>query len=151
MWSEHPFLNSGYSASLGNNFPPQMLPLSKKDDDWRKRNMDCLEAIARIQYWENLPMMENYKMLHGEFLSYQYEDVDENKYIDLLQYVREKFEVPKRVRHFDFISQVVNALVGELDGNPDIFRVVAKGEAIEEARERERTRLLNEYITQKIN
>jgi len=144
----HPFLqnNTGSIISL----PPQLIPLSDKDEDWEKACMDGLEAIGMRQFWLNQKLRENYRMVRGEFLRWQYEDVDTNEYVSLVQMAQESFQKEMRLHHFDFIKQVINTLVGELEGHPDTYRVKAEGDVVNGARIREKSRLLKEYINQQI-
>lgn len=113
--------------------------------------MDSLEAQGRAQYWRNAKIRENYQMLNGIFLRYQYEDVPENEYVSIVQQAQQMFERQLRMHHFDFISQLVNTLCGELEGHPDTHKAKAVGDTVDNARVREKARLLKEYVDQQID
>lgn len=113
--------------------------------------MDTLEVVGRAQYIGNLKLMENYRMLNGEFLSYQYEDTEENEYVSLLEMAKQQEQKNLRLRHFDFIKQAVNTLCGELEAHPDTFIAKGIGDSIAADREREKARLLKEWVDEQIN
>ena len=58
------FDDSIYSNIIA-ELPAQMIPLSEKDEAWKKRNMDALESVGRAQYVDNLKLIENYEMVKG--------------------------------------------------------------------------------------
>ena len=145
----HPFLNN--SAIGVSNFPIQMIPLKdKKKPEWGQKMMDSLESIGRMQFFENMKLEENVRMCNGEFLTHQYENSDENEYVDLLYAVQKEFKVNKKLRHFDFLNQIIETLLGEFDTHPDTFSVEAKGEAVMGQREREKAEMLLAYIMQDV-
>ncbi|NDU95749.1 hypothetical protein [Spirosoma terrae] len=147
---QHPFIPSGIPTLVG-NFPPQMLPASEKNEDWKHHNLDALEAVGRAQYWDNLQLRENYRIGNGEFIRYHYEDVDQNEYVSLLAAVQKKFELPSRLQHFDFTGQIINTLSGELESHPDTFRAIAEGDWINSQREAEKARMLKDYVHEQVN
>lgn len=153
MFAPHPAA-PGPITGLGTGsvgFPPQLLPLSDKNTDWKKANMDSLETIGRMQYWQNLKLLENYRMANGQFMRHHYEDSPDNEFRDLLELIPEKIRSPIKLRHFDFSMQVINSMLGELESHPDTFHAVAKGEAVDSAREEEKARLLLQYVTEQVN
>ena len=147
---QHPFLQN--TAGSNNSFPPQMVSKQEKEtNEWKESMMNALESIGKLQYFDNLSLDENVRMCNGEFLTHQYEDVEENEYVDLLHQIQKDFKTPKRLRHFDFLNQILETFLGEFDNNPDTFRIVAKGEEISNQREREKSKMLLDFIVQEIN
>jgi hypothetical protein len=128
--------------------PPQMIPLSKKDDKWKKRCIDSLEQIARNQYWRNLKLVENYEMIKGRFIFSHY--FGEEGYQDMIQNLTKEFELPNYLRHYDIISPVINTMSGEFQKRPDIFRVKAMDSDSTNEYLRKKTQLLSKFVSDKI-
>lgn len=146
--SPHPFLQqpSPFSAS----FPPQLIPFKDKDPDWQKACMNALEGLGKNSFWRNIKIQENYRMKNGEFLKYQYQEVDDNEYMTLIQQAQQHLQRKLGMHHFDFISEICNTLLGELQGHPDTHKAKAVGEEVDNARVREKSRLLKEFVDQQI-
>lgn len=141
MLSNHPFVQND-----SNNIqvlPAQMIPLKKKDEKWKRQNMDALEYIARIQWIANQRFYNNYKLVNGEFII---SDYVEEGVGELLK----DFDVPSYIKNYDIISQPLNTMVGELDTYPDTFLVIGKGEHFEEETLRLKSELLQKYMMSKI-
>lgn len=139
------FANINPNVSL----PPQMIPLSKKNNDWKEDTMDSLENIGSFQYLNNLSLIENYEMVKGKFIFKHYLEQDE--YADMIHQLSREFEIPNYLRHYDIISQVINTLSGEFQKRPDNFRVKGFDENTTNNYIREKSRLLTEYVAQDIN
>lgn len=129
--------------------PPQMLPLSKKDDKWKEDCMDALETIGRMQYIENSKLVENYQMIRGKFIFEHY--IDREDYGDLITQLSREFSIPSHLRHYDIISQVINTLSGEHQKRPDLFKCIDRSEEASNTFIREKTGLLTEYVLQQVN
>lgn len=129
--------------------PPQMIPLSKKTDDWKEATIDRLHDVARHQLQRNLHMLENYQIVRGKFMYHHY--LQDNDYHDLLAALTQEFSVPKHLRHYDIISQVINVLVGEYDKRPDLFRAQAMDENTSNNFMRQKGKMLLDYVLQEIN
>lgn len=140
-------IDSTYTNIIA-ELPAQMIPLSKKDDAWKKRNMDALEAMGRAQYVENLKLIENYEMVKGRFIYNHY--FQQEGYTDFLAQLSREFELPSYLRHYDIISQVINTLSGEWQKRPDVFRVKNFSEDATNEFERTKTDLLHKYVNSKI-
>ena len=141
------FDDSIYSNILA-ELPVQMISLKEKDEVWRKRNMDALEAVGRAQYTENLKLIENYEMIKGRFIYSHYFETD--GYTDFIAQLTKEFELPSYLRHYDIISQVINTLSGEWQKRPDIFKVKNFSEDATNEYERTKTELLHKYVNSKI-
>ena len=141
MFSNHPFVQTdSHNIQV---LPPQMLPQKEKDERWKRKNMDALEYIARIQWLSNQRFYNNYKLVNGEFIMSDYMGEGVN---DLLK----DFDVPSYIKNYDIISQPLNTMVGELDTYPDTFIVVGKGEHFEGEVMRLKSELLQKYLMSKI-
>ncbi len=103
------------------SIPVQMLPLKEKDEEWKKANMDALEAIGRKQFLENVNILENYRMVNNEILYNHY--VFSDSVSDLAQLAVKEFELPPYLRHYDITRKCINVLSGEFQKRPDIFRI----------------------------
>ena len=104
--------------------PSQMKSLVQKfakNKSWAKECVDAYEQVGRIQYYDNLRFLENYRMINGQFIMSQY--YDNSDYKDWLSMLSSEFEVPSTLRHYDIIGKVLNNLTEKLYEFPDIFRV----------------------------
>jgi hypothetical protein len=145
--SQHPFLlNSGINA---NHLPPQMIPLSQKNEVWKHQCMDSLELIGRHQWFENQKFYNNYKLVNGEFIPSDY-GYDEQEYKDSLTKLSEDFDTPSFLKNYDIISQPLNTMVGELDAYPDTLRIVGKGDQMDNERMRIKSELTQKWYLNKI-
>jgi len=140
-----PAINTNPNVAL----PAQMVPLTKKNAQWIKDNMDSLERIGTLQYYSNMSLIENYEMVKGKFIFSHYLEQDE--YADMVHQLSREFEIPNYLRHYDIISQVINTLSGEYQKRPDNFRVKGYDENTTNSYVREKTRLLLEHVMQEVN
>lgn len=135
--------------TVGLSLPPQMIPKSKKNDKWKRDNMDALENIGRSQFLSNEKLIENYEMLKGKFIYQHY--IDKEDYQDLVSQLSQEFEIPSHLRHYDIISQVVNTLSGEYQKRPDIFRVKDHSEKAMNNYLNRKKDMLTEYLMTNLN
>lgn len=142
------YINPLYSTPNVANLPAQMLPLSKKDDEWKQKCLDSLESVGRVQYNENLNLIENYEMVKGKFIFSHY--FENEGYTDFIAQLTREFKLPSYLRHYDIISQVINTLKGEYQKRPDIFRVKDFSEQGSNEYERTQTQLLQKYVNARI-
>jgi hypothetical protein len=104
--------------------PSQMKTLKEKFADKKAWGKDCVnsfENLGRIQYYDNLRLGENYRMVNGQFIMAHY--TGEAGYQDWLTALTQEFEVPSTLRHYDIIGKVINNLTEKLSEFPDVFRV----------------------------
>ncbi len=137
-----------YNQSPSVALPPQMLPLSKKNDKWKQAVMDRLEQIGRYQIMNHSKILENYEIVKGKFIYSHY--IDTNKYPDIVDAMTQDFEMPSTLRHHDIISQAVNVLSGEYQKRPDNFKVKGYDDGTTNAFLRKKTELLLDYVIQEI-
>jgi hypothetical protein len=160
----HPFISSFGSTGVFNVLPPQLISkkkkYAKKDkynvSSWQKQCMDSLETIARVQYNENKKLVENYKLINGEFIPQDYIECEDcDQYLDPLKELVKDGQIPKFIKHYDIISTPVNKMINEMDDLPSTISVVGKGDPIQSEKEEQQTRLLQKYmyssIDQKLN
>jgi len=138
-----------YNNSLAAMLPPQMLPSTQKDDEWRQNTMDALERIGRIQYRENIKLIENYEMIKGKFIFKHYFETEAHG--DMLAQLTREFEIPTYLRHYDIISQVINTMSGEYQTRPDNFRVRGNDEGTTNEYIRQKSSMLMNYVQAKID
>lgn len=131
------------------SLPSQMIPLTRKNKDWKRICLDNLEQIGTYQYFSNLSLTENYEMVKGKFIFKHYLEQDE--YADMVHQLSKEFDIPNYLRHYDIISQVINTLSGEYQKRPDNFRVKGFDELTTNSYVREKTRLLLEYVQNDID
>jgi len=114
---------SSYTSPLS-TVPAQMKTLKEKfakKKQWGKDCVDAFENLGRVQYYDNMRFVENYKMVNGQFIMSHY--TDELGYKDWLTMLTREFEVPTTLRHYDIIGKVLNNLTEKLAEFPDVFRV----------------------------
>jgi hypothetical protein len=159
MYELHPFIKSFANQGAFSILPPQLISKkrkSKKRDkngvsDWEKQNLDSLETIARLQYNDNRRLLENYKLVNGEFIPQDYIDCEDcDELIDPLKELVKDGQIPKFIKHYDIISTPVNILVDEMNNLPNTITVVGKGDPIQSEKENQQTKLLQEYIFNEI-
>ncbi len=131
------------------SLPIQMIPVSKKTDKWKQKNLDRLEEIGKNQLMQNRRLIENYELIKGKFIFNHY--FENNNYSDLVHQLTQEFEMPSYLRHYDIISQVINVLSGEYQKRPDNFRVKGFDEESSNEFLRTKTELLLKYVQSEIN
>jgi hypothetical protein len=136
-------------TSLSADLPAQMIPLRKKTEEWKKKNLDSLEAVGRTQYLDNLRLLENFEMVKGRFIYNHYFETE--GYTDFMAQLTREFELPSYLRHYDIVSQVINTLSGEYQKRPDIFRIRNHSESAQNEFQRTKTELLVKYVTSQID
>lgn len=146
-------MNSLFPATALLNLPVQMKSYVQKianDKAWAKKTIDAYENIARQQYFANMSLTENYRMLGGEFILSHYMEVDGVR--DMVATLGDEVKIPSTLRHFDIINKTVNNLTERLTEFPDIFRVEEQYES-DDANEyiRTQTELLQNSVKADIN
>lgn len=137
-----------YSSPILADLPPQMIPLSQKGEKWRKDCMNALESVARGQISRNMKMIENLEMVNGRFIPGHYYEGEE--YQDLISSLQKEFNLPKYLRHYDIMSEVINTLSGEWQTRPDVYRVREHGEKASNEFLRQQTSMLKDYVNARI-
>lgn len=152
MSSSSPDISKPLNASL----PRQQLPLKKKLEEmdkygnskWMKDCLDSLEALGRYQFYQNLALRDNYRIVSKEFDLKHY--MDSSDYYDITSAVTQEFEVPYHLKHYDIIGKAIMMLVGEYIKKPDIFFVRASDAESTNERVRVKGQLLQAYMQQEI-
>jgi hypothetical protein len=121
--------------------PLQMLPVKKKDDEWRAWNVDWLEAqgIKSIKA-NSKKILKNYKLAKGiiDKSDYMVEEENENK--DVIQsLLKENTDDAMELKFYPIIPNVINILTGEFSKRNNKVQVKAldsfsKNEMLEEKR-----------------
>lgn len=140
-------MTSSYSSPL-TAIPAQMKTLKQKFANKKKWVKDCVDAfenLGRVQYYDNIRFVENYKMINGQFIMSHY--TDEVGYKDWLTMLSREFEIPSTLRHYDIIGKVLNNLTEKLSEFPDVFRVE---EMYEEDETNEFVRTQTELLRQSV-
>lgn len=156
----HPFIESFSHSGVYNNLPPQMIPYSKKvaNSDkrgispWMKACMDTFEVIGRYQYNENRKLLENEKLLNGEFIPQDYidcEDCDED-FLDPIKELIKEGGFPRFLKHYDMIRAIIMTEVEEFSQLPDTFHVISHGEQVENDKRKIQGDLLKQYISEQL-
>ena len=144
------------SKPLNASLPRQQLPLKKKLEEmdkygnskWMKDCLDSLEALGRYQFYQNLALRDNYRIVSKEFDLKHY--MDSSNYYDITSAVTQEFEIPYHLKHYDIIGKAIMMLVGEYVKKPDIFFVRASDSESTNERIRVKTQLLQSYMQQEI-
>ncbi len=138
------FYNGYRGQGLGNSLPPQMIPQKKKNKKFIEETLDILESIGIRQFKENIKFKDFYKMVRGELVYSDYLDIPPQ--LREVQKVREDFEIPTFLKHYDLIGIITNALTGEYMRNADKFVVTNTDEFASNEFERTRNDLLQAYV-----
>lgn len=144
------------SKPLNASLPRQQLTLKKKLEEmdkygnskWMKDCLDSLEALGRYQFYQNLALRDNYRIVSKEFDLKHY--MDSSNYYDITSAVTQEFEVPYHLKHYDIIGKAIMMLVGEYVKKPDIFFVRAQDAESTNEKIRVKTQLLQAYMQQEI-
>lgn len=139
--------NSNYSEVL----PSRIIPKTKKQFKAFKKNLlDQLEVIGLKQFEENQEYVDYFKMQSGELVYADLMD-GEGEVLRSINEVREELELYTWLRHYDFIGDVCNTLLGEWLLQKDKFRFDTVDEVTTNEYIREATDMLNKYAQAKFN
>lgn len=127
MPSLHPFVNQSLSTRA---LPPQMIPMSKKTEEWWIHTINKLESIGIFQIFEKMQKLENFKIIEGKFILSHYEDTEGNEYRDLLDVLQDDSKASTLMRHYDITATLVRSMQDEYRNLPNEFKATAKGSHI---------------------
>ena len=159
----HPFISSFTGAgSFYNELPPQLITYKEKYkgvdkitgiSPWMKRCLDNFENIARIQYQDNLRLVDNERLVNGEFLPNDYiekcEDCEEN-FLDPIHELTKDGLLPSFVKHYDMIGTVIKTQVQEFTQLPDNFVIKSDSEVIDSEIEELKKHKIIEFLNDKL-
>lgn len=157
----HPFITSFNGNSGVRSLPPQMVPLSKKFEKgkdgisvWGKQCMDTFESIARVQYIENQKLLDNERVVNGEFVAKDYvedcEDCDDNFFEPLAELSKDG-ALPQFVKHYDFLATVIRTEVQQFMLIPDTFHIVGEGDSIDSDIIEQKKHMLVKFLEEKLS
>lgn len=139
----------GYNYyNVTDSLPIQTLPSHKKNKKWKKNNMDRLEQIAEIQFYENYKFQQNYDMIDGK--------IDPNHMYDLPEGMLELIgidtyeDLSSDLKHYDIIGMMVRALESEYLENGFIYSVRQIGDFFDNEFKRHRTELYHQQLFQRL-
>lgn len=157
MLSTHPLLKTGYAGNY--QLPVQALPASEKFknksengySEWEKQCLDALEAIAYQQYIHNEKYHINERIVNGEFITNDYFDCDdEDGFVSTLDELIKQGKIPKFIKNYNIVGKVIDVLCSIFDEFPDVFHIVGHGETFQSEKDREQTKLLQEWFLAKL-
>ena len=129
--------------------PPIAVKKSVRESHkWKKAMLDGLELIAIEQFDENQKFLDYYRMVDGE-MSFQ-ELKEAIPQLEDTQDLLDGVGIPSFLKHYDLIGIIVNALVGMLIDQKDVFHIIDMGEVAESEYLREKSKKLKALITEKI-
>lgn len=141
----HSFFDGVGRGSLGQSLPPQAIPDIKKNDNWKKVNLDRLEHIGVSQLHKNMEFNDYYRMIRGELVLSDYGLPDITRDIVAL---RDECELPTMVKHYDFLGIIVNQIRGEYGKFKDTFRVDTIDPISQNEFVRDKTERVRQYAQQ---
>lgn len=104
----------------------------KSSEEWVKSNMDFFYNEALVQLRSNIKNFKhNYELINGHLdTSDFYQNQEVSDFISPLnssytEMMKEEYELPSYVQHYDIMSRPLNTLKGELSKRPDFSKVVA--------------------------
>lgn len=105
------------------SFPKQKLPISQKNEAWKKETIDYLERLsytsATGNRTSNFTKLINYDLYNGKFNKADLEYVCNPLGLS-------ENEFPATLQHYDIISPALNLLIGEETKRPDNCLVVSE-------------------------
>lgn len=137
------------NISSSSYLPPTAVKKNVRESKkWKNAMLDGLERIALDQFEQNQIFVDYYRMIDGE-MSFQ-ELKEAIPQLSDTQDLLDGVGIPTFLKHYDLIGIIVNALVGILIDQKDIFHVIDTGEIAESEYIREKTKKLRGLITEKI-
>ena len=137
-------------GGIHSELPAQAIPYSKKQTkEFKKETMDALERIGVRQMKENLRFKDLYRMVEGKLSHSELSEVIPQ--LSELDEALKDTSVPTFIKHYDILGIIIRALRGEYLAHSDSFAVTQVDEIASNEYLREKTRLLQEYITDKWN
>lgn len=122
----------------GNIFPLQKLPLSKKNDNWRKKSVDALIGRHKRGDARHRRMKNSYDIMNSIF------DMDDLKYVIDPYKVKEGF--PAKVQNVNIIRPKIEVLKGEQLKRPNSFHVFRTDErAVKDVIDKEKELLIQAF------
>lgn len=103
------------STNKGNIFPLQKLPLSKKNENWRRKSVDALIGRHKRGDVRHTRMKRSYDIMNSIF------DLEDLKYVLDPYNVKEGF--PARIQNINLIRPKIEGLKGEQIKRPSSFHV----------------------------
>lgn len=134
----------GGGSGPGLSIPSQAIPINRKNDKWKKANLDAFESIGKKQLADNLKFADIFRMITGK-MSYSELSEIAPQYRELEQALND-VEIDTWIRHYDIIGVLINALVGELASNSDKFSISTIDEISTNEYMRTKTDKLWEYM-----
>lgn len=118
-------------ATKNGTFPPQKVPLSKKDKEWKENSLEAI--IARFFFSDDRRnrMKVNYDMMNSVF------DMEDLKYVTDPYKVGEGF--PAKMQNINIVRPKIELLKGEETKRPESFLVFRTDEAaVEDAMQQQK-------------
>jgi hypothetical protein len=139
--------------------PPQALETEKKDELWKRSNMDWIEQLLKTQLpHKQRRLIKNYNMAQGVIDVEDYINIDTNDYQDVYDTISTSIQdtllqdnevVAEDLKFYPIVPSIINVLVGELVKKFDHIKVKAIDEySTNEALEFKKQMML-EYLQQK--
>lgn len=145
----------GYYRGIGSGsyggqsvLPPQAIPKSKKNEKWKRACLDGLEREGIKQYTQNLKFDDMYNMISGKLA---YMDISEDSdladplFKHVVDFKKDKMNIPKYIRHYDLMYPIVSKIVGEWSMHNHKLRFDTTDEQSTNDFIRERTHRLTQY------
>lgn len=103
-------------STIGAGMPVQKLPLSKKDEEWKKQNLDYWIGIAGASNADDYELKVKYDLYNSKFHESE------------IEYVTDPFKTeegfPASPQNYNIIKPKVDLLLGEESKRPDNFKVI---------------------------
>lgn len=139
--------------------PPQALESDKKDELWKRANMDWIEQLLKTQLpHKQRRLIKNYNMAQGVIDVEDYINMDTNDYQDVYDTISQSLQdtllqdnevVADDLKFYPIVPSIINVLVGEMVKKFDHIKVKAVDEySINEALEFKKELMIN-YLRQK--
>lgn len=130
--------------------PIQMLPRSKKDEQWRQENLDWYEHLGIMQLRDKHKRLnKNYNLAEGIIDKNDYVPSDDNEYSNMIELLTKENESPYEIRFYPIIPNIVQVLLGEFSKRNSKITIKAVDQyAINEMLDK-KLEMITEYLIQK--
>ncbi len=126
------------------DIPRQRLPKRKKDDEWKKKNVD---AFYDISYFSSIPNSDHslvekaYDLYNGV--------IDDADYTHVLQpYGKKRQNFPAKLHNYPILKPIIDLLIGEKRKRPLNYSVVVENDDVTTKKSEEKKKQLEQAIQQ---
>lgn len=112
-----------FSIKGSEELPPLWVKKTdKQKDSWKKAVMDSFERIGISQLHENKVYSDIYRMIDGKMPDQNFSDIA--PYLGKMEELLDSVGIPTWIKHYDFLGEIKDELVGRYMDLQDKFSVI---------------------------